>query len=101
MLLVSLLVALLVLRLCKGLVESLRPVMLRQLDIVDKTTALAASKDVQAFQAIQVMDAQRVGYPGDDYDPSDEAEARREAERYGLDPEELSDGDQEALRAAF
>ena len=60
-----------------------------------------AWKACTSLLAIQVMDAQRVGYPGDDYDPSDEAEARREAERYGLDPEELSDGDQEALRAAF
>ena len=90
-----------VLRLCKGLIESLRPVMLRQLELLDKTTALAASKDVLAFQGIQVMNSHSVGYPGEDYDPSDAAEARREAERQGMDPEELTDGDQEALTAAF
>lgn len=89
------------LRLCKGLIESLKPVLLRQLDLVDKATTIAAAQDVAAYQAIQVMDQARVGYPGDDYDPSDEAEARREAVREGLDPEELSDAEQEQLRSFF
>ncbi len=91
----------LTIRLCKGLLEAQQPVLLRQLELIDKMTTIAAAQDVAAYQAIQVMDQQRVGYPGEDYDPSDEAEARREAIREGLDPEELSDGDQEALRGLF
>lgn len=101
MLLASAGIVVVVLRLCKGLIESLRPVLLRQLDLVDKATAIAASKDVAAYQAIQVMDQARVGYPGDDYDPSDEAEARREAIRDGLDPEEMTSEEQEQLRSLF
>ena len=100
LLLAALLVAV-VLRLCKGLIESLKPVLLRQLDLVDKATAIAAAQDVAAYQAIQVMDQAQVGYPGDHYDPSDEAEARREAARDGLDPEELSSEEQEQLRTLF
>lgn len=90
-----------VLKLCKGVIESLKPVLLRQLDLVDKSTALAAAQDVPAYQAIQVMDQRTVGYDGDSYDPSDEAEARREAERRNESYEEMSDGDQEQLRSAF
>ena len=86
---------------CKGVLEAQRPVLLRQLDLLDKTTALAAARDLAAYQGIQVMDQQAVGYDGDYYDPSDAAAARREAEQNGWDPEELTDGDQEALRAAF
>lgn len=94
-------IVLVVLRLCKGLIESLKPVLLRQLELVDKTTTLAASHDVMAYQGIQVMTQPVVGYDGDAYDPSDAAEARREAERLGLDPERMSDGDREALDTLF
>lgn len=86
---------------CKGLIKSQEPVLVRQLDLIDKMTTIAASRDVAAYQGLQVMDKQIVGYDGDNYDPSDAAQARREAERDGLDYEELSDGDAEALREAF
>lgn len=90
-----------VLRLCKNLIQSLEPVLLRQLDLVDKSTSLAAAQDITAYQAIQAMDSQKIGYPDDYYDPSDAAEAAREASRAGLDPEELSSGEQEQLRSFF
>ena len=89
---------LVVLRACKGLVESLNPVLLRQLDLVDKSTALAAASDLAAYQGIQVMSQPVVGYDGDAYDPSDEAEARREAERLGLNYEEMNDAEQAQIR---
>ena len=101
MMLGSAVLAIFVLRLCKGLIESLRPVLLRQLDLVDKATALASSKDLAVYQGIQAMDKPLVGYDGDTYDPSDEAEARREAERLGLNYEEMSDAQQEQLTALF
>ena len=100
-LLASAAIVVVVLRLCKGLIESLSPVLLRQLDLVDKMTTIAAAQDVAAYQAIQVMDQVRVGYPGEDYDPSDQAEARREALRNNEDPEGLSDGEQEQLHSFF
>lgn len=90
---------LVVLRACKGLIESLNPVMLRQLDLVDKATVLAAASDIQAYQGIQVMSQPVVGYDGDSYDPSDSAEARREAERLGLNYEEMNDAEQEQIRS--
>lgn len=98
MTLVTAAVGLIALRLCKGLIESLKPVMLRQLELVDKATTLAASHDVMAYQGIQAMSQPVVGYPGDTYDPSDEAEAQREAERLGLNYEEMTDAEQEQLR---
>lgn len=101
MLLVSVLVVVVVVRLCKGLLDSLKPVLLRQLDLVDKMTTIAAATDVAAYQAIQVMHQPPVGYDGDHYDPSDEAEALREAAAHGWDPERLSDGEAEELRSQF
>lgn len=79
----------------------MQPVLLRQLELVDKSTTLAASHDVMAYQGIQVMSQPVVGYDGDAYDPSDEAEARREAERSGQDPDRIDDGNAEALAALF
>ncbi len=90
-----------VLKLCKGLVESLKPVLLRQLELLDKATALAAASDVQAYQGIQVMNTHTVGYDGDAYDPSDAAEAKAEAQRRGEDPEEMTSVEQEALSDIF
>ena len=75
--------------------------LLRQLDLVDKATMVAAAQDVAAYQAIQVMDRAMVGYDGEAYDPSDVAEARREALANGEDPEELSDAEQDQLRSFF
>lgn len=98
MTLVTAAVGLIALRFCKGLIESLKPIMLRQLELVDKATTLAASHDVMAYQGIQAMSQPVVGYPGDTYDPSDEAEAQREAERLGLNYEEMTDAEQEQLR---
>ena len=89
-----------VLRLCKGVLESLRPVLIRQLELVDKATTLAASRDVAAYQGIQAMQMHPVGYD-DDYDPSDEAEAIREAKRLGIDPEDIGGEDAERLRSLF
>jgi|TARA_R100000482_G_scaffold124710_2_gene78550 hypothetical protein len=90
-----------VLKVSKEVVESVSPVLLRQLELVDKATTLAASKDVAAYQGIQVMGREpSVGYD-ENYDPSDEAEARREAERHGWDPEELSGEERDALGALF
>lgn len=101
MMLGSVAIVTVVLRACKGVVESLQPVLNRQLDLVDKFTTLAAAHDVMAYQGIQAMSQPVVGYDGDNYDPSDEAEARREAERHNLDPEILSDEEQEQLRSLF
>lgn len=98
MLLVSAVIVLVVLRLSKGLIESLKPVLLRQLELVDKTTTIAASHDVMAYQGIQAVSQPVVGYSGDTYTPSDEAEAKREAERLGFDYEEMSNAEQEQLR---
>ena len=100
-LLMAAVIVVVVIRLCKGLIASLEPVLLRQLELVDKSTTLAASHDVMAYQGIQVMSQPVVGYDGDAYDPSDAAEARREAERSGLDPEGIDDGNREALDALF
>lgn len=97
----SVAVVLIVLRLCKGVLEAQKPVQLEQLRLLDKMTTLAASKDLMAYQGIQAMDQPVVGYDGDTYDPSDEAEAKREAERLGLNYEELTDGQQEQLRGLF
>lgn len=80
------------------MIEAQQPVLLRQLDLVDKATALAAAHDVQAYQGIQVMSQPVVGYDGDNYDPSDQAEAEREAERLGLNLEEYSGEEAENLR---
>lgn len=93
--------ALTALRVSKQSVEALSPVLLRQLELVDKTASLAAASDLQAYQGIQAMGFTSVGYDGDTYDPSDEAEAHREAERKHQDPEVLSEDDREALRALF
>lgn len=101
MTLVSVASAVLIALVCMRVLKAQQPVQLRQLDLIDKMTTLAAAQDVAAYQGIQVMDKQIVGYDGEHYDPSDAAAARREAEEHGWDPEELSDGDQEALRAAF
>lgn len=101
MMLACLAIVVIVLRLCKGLIESLRPVLIRQLELVDKTTTLAASHDVMAYQGIEAMNAQVVGYDGDNYDPSDEAEARREAERQNLSMEDISAEDQQQLNDIF
>lgn len=85
-------------RLCKGLIASQQPIQLKMLEVVDKMTTIAASHDVQAYQGIQVMSQPAVGYPGDTYNPSDEAEAKREAESLGLNYEEMTDAEQEQLR---
>jgi hypothetical protein len=98
MVLGSVALTIVVLRACKGLVESLSPVLIRQLELVDKATTIAASSDLQAYQGIQAMSQPIVGYDGDTYDPSDEAEAQREAERLGLNFEEMSNAEQEQLR---
>lgn len=98
-LLASVVIVVVVLRLCKGLIDSLRPVLLRQLDLVDKTTTLAAAADVYAYQGIQAMDQRQVGYD-DGYDPSDEAQARAEAERNNEDPE-LNSAEDNALLAGL
>ena len=98
-LLMAVLLSAVVLRLCKGLVESLQPVLIRQLELLDKATTIAAASDMQAYQGIQVMNGHAaVGYDGDTYDPSDAAEAEREAVRRGENPEELNYAEQEALR---
>jgi hypothetical protein len=90
-------IGLLVLRACKGLVGSLQPVLMEQLRLVDKATSLAASKDLAAYQGIMVMD-QTPGVQYDDaYNPSDAAEARREAERNGLTTEDLGAEDHELV----
>lgn len=87
------LLLILVLRYCKGLireiVEAQKPVLLRQLDLVDKATAIAASSDIAGYQGIQVMDQYASGYDEGSFDPSPEAEARREAERMNQDPEDV------------
>lgn len=75
--------------------------MIRLVDLADKATALASAKDLAAYQGIQVMDQQVVGYPGDTYDPSDAAAARREAEANDWDTEEISDAQQQELRDLF
>lgn len=91
----------LVLRFCKGLINSLREVLLRQLDLVDKSTSIAAAHDLAVYQGIQVMGATgQVGYD-DPYNPSDEAAARREAETLGLDWEDIRAEDNAGLTAAF
>lgn len=92
---------LVVLRVCKGLIESLKPVLIRQLELVDKATSIAASKDLAAYQGIAVMSQPVVGYDGDTYDASDEAEWRRETERRKEDPEVLRGEADEELRDLF
>lgn len=89
------------LRLSKETVESLSPVLLRQLEIVDKATALAAASDLQAYQGIQVMSQPVVGYDGDNYDPSEVGQAKLEAERLGLDLEDLNAEGNGQLRSLF
>lgn len=101
MLLGSVLLSIWVIRACKGLLEQQQPVQLRMLEIVDKMTTIAAAHDVMAYQGIQAMAQPVVGYPGDAYDPSDEAEARREAERRNENFEDMSDGEQQQLRDLF
>lgn len=101
MTLVSVGSSVLILRLCKGVLDGQRPVMERQLNLIDKLTAIAAAKDLAAYQGIQVMDQQVVGYPGDTYDPSEAAAASREAEANGWDTEEMSDAQQQELRDLF
>lgn len=98
MMLGSAVIVTVVLRQSKALTDSLSPVLLRQLEIVDKATTLAAAADVQAYQGIQVMQQPVVGYDGDSYDPSDEAEAEREAARRGLSMEEISEAEADELR---
>ena len=85
---------------CKGVVNSLQPVLLKQLELVDKSTAIAAAADLAGYQGIQVMNQLQPGYD-ESYDPSDEAAARREAERQGLTMEEYGDADNDALNALF
>lgn len=99
MLLGSAAIAILVVRLCKGLIESLAPVMERQLELVDKATTIAASRDLSAYQGIQAMSQPIVGYDDDNYDPSDAAEARREAERQGYDLGVMNEEDAAELRS--
>jgi len=98
MMLGSVFLTLFVMRACKGLLEAQQPVLLRQLELVDKATTLAASHDVMAYQGIQAMSQPVVGYDGDSYDPSDAAEAKREADRLGIDMEEVNAQDAEQLR---
>lgn len=91
----------LVLRACKGLLETFQPVLLKQLQLVEKSTTIAASHDLAVYQGIQVMDQPvQVGY-SDGYDTSEEAEARREAERLHLDPEQMNAEDNERLASLF
>lgn len=87
----------LVLKTTRELLAAQQPVMIRQLELVDKVTAIAVSKDVMSYQGIQVMNQPSVGYDGDNYDPSDEAAAAREAERYGMSMEEISAREAETL----
>lgn len=101
MMLVSVALCIVVLKTCKGIVEAQAPVLLRQLDLVDKTTTLAAAADLQAYQGIQAMGYAQVGYDGENYDPSDEAERVREAERHNLSLEEADAEDIEKLRSLF
>lgn len=93
----SLTLMLVVMRACKGLIEAQNPVLLRQLELLDKATTIAAAADLQAYQGVQAMGYTQVGYDGETYDPSDKAEAQREAERLGLTQE---DADAEAEAAA-
>lgn len=75
------------------------PVQLRQIELIDKVTTMLASKDVMAFQGIQAMSMS--SHPAfESYDPSDEAEARREAERHGTELDDGS-GDYEDLLSAL
>lgn len=99
MMLGSVALSLVVIRACKGLIEAQAPVLLRQLELVDKATTLAASSDLQAYQGVQAMGYASVGYDGETYNPSDEAEARREAERLGLNLEEDDAAAVEELRS--
>jgi hypothetical protein len=81
--------------------ESLKPILLEQLRLVDKATTIAASHDVMAYQGIQAMEHAVVGYDGDTYDPSDEAEFRREAAKLGLNAEEITSEQREQLQSIF
>lgn len=74
--------------------EQQRETQLGQLALLSKMTGILSAKDPLAFQAIQAMDA--VLHPDPPFDPSDEAEARRDYEE-----EDLSDDDRADLRAAF
>lgn len=95
----SVALTLIVIRACKGLIQEISPVLLRQLELVDKATTIAASADLQAYQGLQAMSQPIVGYDGDTYDPSYEAERRREAERLGLDLEADDAEAREELRS--
>lgn len=72
------------------------PVHLRQLELIDKMATLAASGDAITYQAVQAMNTHYTEV----YDPSEEAEAKRERLKYGYEDTEddfdLSDLD--ALR---
>ncbi len=61
----------------------------RATELNDKAMTLLSVKDPLAYQAVQVMNQQGL-YADPDYDPSDEAEARRIEEREGG----LSDDDE-------
>lgn len=108
MLALMVVVLFLTLRFCKGLIrdltaahqeslEALKEVPLRQLQLVDKATTIAAASDIAGYQGMQVMDQYASGYDEGSFDPSPEAEARREAERMNLDPEDVGGEDDEAL----
>ena len=59
---------------------TLRGVQLRQLDILEKSFAQLRAADVWQYQAIQAVNAPSQ-YDETSYDPSEEGEARRIAER--------------------
>lgn len=94
-------ILILVLRACKGLIvsvtEGMKPVLLKQLELVERFGTIASAHDLMAYQGIVAMDRPIVGYDGDQYNPSEEEEARREAERLGIPLEELNGLDDGAL----
>lgn len=72
----------------------------KSIDLHDKAITLLSTKDPLAFQSVQAMSSP-VPYTDMDYDPSDEAEARRLADLRAQDDEgEMSDAEQrEFLRS--
>lgn len=95
-LLISLLLSLLAFRLSKAAAATSQPVLLRQLELLDKVTTMVATKDVLAYQGVQAMQTRAAEYA--EFDPSDEGQARREQELYDR---EMTDEDDAALYDAF
>lgn len=89
-----------VLRSWKQQTDSLQPVLLRQLELVDKLSTLASVKDLEAYQGVVGIDRAVKDYD-DPYNPSDEALAQAEAARDGYSLEVMRGEDEDALRGLF